>query len=302
MSSRKRGTESSLELLLDTICNTFGGVLFVAILIIIMLRMTSKNQLVEAAAPISESTQLELEKKHAELEGAIETLKLAGASLEVPDKLDETELAELMQELKVKQQDRHELIERQLKTFSTIATHQAQINLTNKELAALDERDRSLAKKLKDAEVALKAETESKSRKVEYAKSHRSSKAEIQTDMRFGRFYIWHRYGPTGQRLGLNTDDYVVLDDTGTAIRTTQNPAAGTVVVDDTKSKNQIISRLSAFNPSRHYICVVVWPDSFDTFQILKKLLVERGFEYRLIPAKNGDSFVDRGGGGSDIQ
>lgn len=33
MGRRRRGSASSLDLLLDTICNTFGGVVFMAILV-----------------------------------------------------------------------------------------------------------------------------------------------------------------------------------------------------------------------------------------------------------------------------
>ena len=35
--------ESSLELLLDTICNTFGGVLFISILVVIMVNLSTKE-------------------------------------------------------------------------------------------------------------------------------------------------------------------------------------------------------------------------------------------------------------------
>ena len=52
MSRRKRTADSSLELLLDTICNTFGGVLFRAILICVLLRMASPlEQLVTEQDP-----------------------------------------------------------------------------------------------------------------------------------------------------------------------------------------------------------------------------------------------------------
>ena len=38
MSNRRRAGDSSLELLLDTITNTFGGILFLAILVSLLLR------------------------------------------------------------------------------------------------------------------------------------------------------------------------------------------------------------------------------------------------------------------------
>ena len=43
--------DSSLELLLDTITNTFGGILFLALLVVVLLQMTSEATSVEAPNP-----------------------------------------------------------------------------------------------------------------------------------------------------------------------------------------------------------------------------------------------------------
>ena len=41
MSRKPNDDDGSLELLLDTICNTFGGVLFISILVILLLNLSS---------------------------------------------------------------------------------------------------------------------------------------------------------------------------------------------------------------------------------------------------------------------
>lgn len=43
MSRRSAAKQDSLELLLDTICNTFGGVLFIAILMVLLLQQTGQG-------------------------------------------------------------------------------------------------------------------------------------------------------------------------------------------------------------------------------------------------------------------
>ena len=43
MSRRRSRKQDSLELLLDTICNTFGGVLFIAILVVMLLQQTGRG-------------------------------------------------------------------------------------------------------------------------------------------------------------------------------------------------------------------------------------------------------------------
>ncbi|MFM8777733.1 MAG: hypothetical protein ACKOEF_00425, partial [Acidimicrobiaceae bacterium] len=70
MSARRRRTDdSSLELLLDTITNTFGGILFIAILLSLLLKTGSRNAR-EAAShvePLSAVEQAELESRVADL-------------------------------------------------------------------------------------------------------------------------------------------------------------------------------------------------------------------------------------------
>ncbi len=302
MSNRKRGNESSLELLLDTICNTFGGVLFVAILIVVMLRMTSKTQTAGDVAQVSEAEQLELEQQQAELREAIEMLRRAGAGLDESVEVADSQTAELLETFKAKQRARQGLLHDRLKTLGSIAEHQARTNQTARELEQMEQRGQLLTKKRQDLETTLKAEVASRSQKVEYSSTHQTGKQEIQTVLRYGRFYVWHRHGPSGDRWGLNTDEFVVLDASDAELRTTPMPHAGTIVADTSKALQQLSTRFNQFNPTRDYIGIVVWPDSFEQFRLLKKVLIQRGFEYRLIPAKQGDSFRDRGGSSDGVQ
>lgn len=66
---RNRDTESSLELLLDTMCNTFGGVMFIAIALVVVLSMTTqvKNAMSENKPEITQERLEELQKKLEEL-------------------------------------------------------------------------------------------------------------------------------------------------------------------------------------------------------------------------------------------
>jgi hypothetical protein len=287
---------------LDTICNTFGGVLFVAILIVIMLQMTSKTEAEGETPQVSEADQLQLEQQHAELQTTMETLHRAAAALDEPDEAADAAAAELLKEVKDKQDARHQRLQQRLKALDSIAEHQSRINETAREIAQDQKRANAITEKKQSLETTLKTEIAKRSQKVEYSQAHWSGKQEIQTDMRYGRFYLWHRYGPSGRRLGLNTDEYVVLRETPTELFTTQMPHAGTIVADTPTSTSDLTERLRRFSPDRDYICVVVWPDSFEQFRHLKKLLVQLGFEYRLIPAKNGDKFRDRGGASEGVQ
>ena len=61
--SRRRGEEeSSLELLLDTMCNTFGGVMFIAISLLVILSVMTKDIPMEQEKPMdAETLQQEIE-------------------------------------------------------------------------------------------------------------------------------------------------------------------------------------------------------------------------------------------------
>jgi len=45
MNRKQVQSEGSLDLLLDTICNTFGGVVFIALLVVLLLRLSPIKQL-----------------------------------------------------------------------------------------------------------------------------------------------------------------------------------------------------------------------------------------------------------------
>ena len=60
--------------------------------------------------------------------------------------------------------------------------------------------------------------------------------------------------------------------------------------------------KLTEFDNRRYYLALVVWGDSFDVFQLLKNLVVNLGFEYRLMPVAAGEGILDRGGSERRVQ
>lgn len=301
MSRRRKASESSLELLLDTICNTFGGVLFVAILIVVMLKMTSRIEASIDADEVSEADMAELTRQQANLAETLQTLQSVAAQLDGQLQGKE-KAAELIAELSSAQEARRSLTKARLEVLSKVAEHQASTNKTAAELAKLQSRMEAANQRHQQVAAELKSEVDKRSRRVEFSAKRSTGKQEIQTILRYGRFYIWHRHGPDGERLGLNTDEFVVLSEDRRAAHTTPIPGAGTPVVGSDESDRQLKGRLQTFSPSRDYIAIVVWPDSYGDFASLKKALVESGFEYRLIPATDDSSFTDRGGSGGGVQ
>jgi hypothetical protein len=128
----------------------------------------------------------------------------------------------------------------------------------------------------------------------------RSLKDSVGVIVRFNRLYVWHNYDALG-RAGLNTDEFVVVENRGTHLVTIPKPYAG-VPLGESDSAAQITARLRQFDPSDVYLTVVIWGDSFQSFQTLKNTIVGLGFEYRLMPMADGQSVFDRGGTDSRVQ
>jgi hypothetical protein len=295
MSHRRREAESSLELLMDTICDTLSSILFVAVLVLVMLRMTSKAEVEGSASQVSEVEQLDLERQQQELQGLIETLRQAATALDKPTDLVEPRIAALSAELHERRRIHQDLLQQRLAILDRIGNRQASINEVARTIAGLMKREKDAAKRRDDLKDSLKKEIASRSQHVEYSRVRQTGKQEIQAVLRYGRFYIWHKHGPSGQRLGLNTDEFVVLSENAAEVRSTPMPFAGTVASDTAHAAQQLVARLIGFSPDRDYIGVLVWQDSFEQFRFLKKVLVQKGFEYRLIPANDGDRFNDHG-------
>ena len=69
------------------------------------------------------------------------------------------------------------------------------------------------------------------------------------------------------------------------ALRSGSNHAgSGTAVDPAGRNRAALAGKLSAFDPNKHYLAIFVWPDSFEHFGVIRDLMVDKRFEYRLVP------------------
>jgi len=303
MSRRKRQSESSLELLLDTICNTFGGVLFLSILIVVLLQMSGRSNSSTTAPDVSSADLAALEQRHTEVSSALESLQAAAAEQRaLADQFAKPENVRLLNDLRSLEDRRDSLRSRRSASVSHIGQLQQRIEGTNADLRGLDAKLADLHLRVENAERSLKDEIAKRTTAAQLPRQHATVKREVGILVRYGRLYLWHRYDGQGNRMGVNTDDMVVVKDHGSYLETTPKPFAGVPLDIATDQGNQIRLKLSIFDPRTVYVAVVIWDDSFEQFQSLKKVLIERGFEYRLMPISEGESVRDHGGTGRNVQ
>lgn len=305
MKRRQGPSAGSLDLLLDTICNTFGGVLFLAILFAVLLRNPRAEPTPE------EPTQEEYEEASLKMLALENQLQEAQARLETLQRAAETQ-TDLMQQIatpegnvaiahwKATQAQYDALAAVRLKVLARLDARQAALDQSNADNLDLDEQLKHLTEALRMAEIELKKEVEARTQNARLPKQRTSAKMEIATVMRYGRFYIWHKQvGPFGK--DLNTDEFVIVADETHQVEVTPKPYAGTPINSSPESREALKKRLSAFRPDRVLIAVVVFDDSFDRFQDLKRVLIEQGFDYRILP-KGDEPIYDRGGSGGKVQ
>lgn len=281
--------QSSLELLLDTISNTFGGVLFMAILIAILLQMSGKPSGPQKEQP--EIPQADLIALKQQLDEAInqraalrQALKAQSATR---DKLRQEDLQPQVEALAALRARRNELQAKKLEQLAEISREQIEINELSKQISALNEQLAAARREAAAARAALKSEIESRTRSTSLPKTRTSSKREVALLARYGRLYFIYNYSGPWERT-LNLKHMVVVDEDGSSRTLTPKPYAGLRLADD--GFQQELTRRLKQHPARDwYVAVAVWGDSFAEFARLRAALVELGYDYRLLLIQPGE-------------
>lgn len=310
--ARKKAADSSLELLLDTITNTFGSVLFLTILVTLLLR-TGGDESKDTRSiepPVSEDEQFALESRIAT---AVEDCERLQAQL--------AEIAPVDPGLSTLQTMILEKTKETFRLLADVGVQDARTLAEQRRAVAADAEIERISTAL--AETKLRAEREAERRRVleeEAARLARlavdldrpldsmeivqtavlpvlgaTQKKEIGLYMRYGRLYVMHRWSDEGERLGPNTEHFVVVSKADGTQTATARPDAG-VIADAATIQRELKQLLSRFPADRWVVGLVVYDDSFSQFQAVKAALVELGYQYNPIRTGQGNPVRDRGG------
>lgn len=322
MRRRRGGSDSgSLEMLLDTICNTFGGVLFLAMLVSIMLaqtrRKTEADEVTDEPRPaVSTADLVRLEANAARLALEIEALDDSnGAIRDLAEGFGDPRQDELLAARERAERELSRLESRRAALLQDLATAQAAIAQARAVAASMERSTRSLADRVNDARTRLeKALSERKElvgsattialaaqERAAFQTGGQSPRERLTTKKEFGlllkhgRMYLMKKL--QGGELVVNTADFIVE---GGLIRNTATAKPhGGIDLKRAEGRDQAIARvLEPFSFAAWYPCLVVYPDSFAEFLPLKAALVSRGYDYRLLPTS--DSVFD--GNNADVR
>lgn len=306
MSRRQASRQDSLELLLDTICNTFGGVLFIAILVVLLLQQSGTGPSPEtpAAAPVS---PVEMQSLTLRMEAAVDELARLRENRDSQNTVIQNFAPDAIRQLLVARDaatSRQEslqvvvdqLLVQNIETAARVESLEVENETTQEKLEEAQARLKTMQAKLEEAR-----EKRVKIARLPVLRSARG-KQEIGLVLRYGRLYVWHKYGPDQDRLGLNTDDFVVVSEEDGALVTRPKPTGGVVVDESPESQAAVRGVLGRFNPRTSYLVIIARPDSYDVFAHVRDWMLDMGLEYRLMPLGMDDAITDRGGRGGQVQ
>lgn len=273
---RRSQDESSLELLLDTICNTFGGIVFISLLVVVLLSMSSKE---EGSEPPSQEAQLAMKQaeiQREDLTAKLERLKSLAADQElVTGELISEEVIALASQLKDAEDQKANLVVQQSKANGDLTEVQSEINDVSVEA---QKRTAALNAARDDAEALeklLEQEIKKKSKEAIIPKARESRMDTITYFLKGGKLY--------GPRLSSNTSDFTTrATAAGTEVR--ENPSGGITVKADRSNASQVAAKFRDISANDYAIQVFVWPDSYELWENVREILDDRGYKKALKP------------------
>ncbi|MDO4558467.1 MAG: hypothetical protein Q4C47_05840 [Planctomycetia bacterium] len=295
MRRRGRGCGNSLELLLDTICNMFGGILFLAMLVTLLLqssetldRLSGQDQYQRAEVLRQTLAQLTVDRDR--LRESMERIRQQIESLITP------ELVENYRILRSAQVMRADLERQRKELADSVEQLRREIEVRTREQKRRERQEKELREEVRVAEESLVRYREQRTTSLRLPRMRSSgTSGYVGIVLRFGKAYFWHDPAALHRdELRLNERDFVVVENRGSrGLVTIPDPLRGLDPTDPDELR-QFTTTLRSFPRSRWRVAFLVHDDSFETFQKLKSIAVNEGFEYQI--AFDDGNIVDRGG------
>lgn len=297
MMKRGRRIEASdpLELLLDTVSNVFGGIMFLTLLAILLIVDRGKSQLdlpekAEPEKPTIEIAYEQLASKMDELDFALESQSRTLASV-IPSEDAELQLKEFEQFEKEIAQLRNQ-VERASKELEDQMLQNEQLESSREDLEKqLNEKRAEVQAKIADLEKAR----EKAIRRVSFSLLREASTQEVVLLIRYGKLY---RLTNSEDKNDVCTQD-ISVEGVYPDQTFQPRPEAGERISQHLFEKT--LRFLRPYPPSSYHVTIAVWDDSFAEFNILRNVLVGSGYSFRTLIC-NKESVLGFGGNTGFVQ
>jgi len=271
--------ESSLELLLDTICNMFGGIVLIAILLAVLSKEMGKpeKQNQNVSEPVTAQQQYRLiilsneyirvlgdVKKYSNIVGANKT--------QYSEELKTTLIKEIN-----RQKHKNERFESK-----------------NQELQNDNE---VLKEKLKNASTEINESKKKDKLQVRVPSAREVSKEPILVIIKNGKYYslIKMRPGDTPDNRPHDESMFKLSQLPDTFVIQLSENAQGERIEDNIPTRGHIHDMLQNINSDSEYLMFLVYTDSFEDFNKLKRNLIKKSISYNWIPLEMSQEFIPIG-------
>jgi len=285
MNLRRKTPPDSLYLLLDTLCNAFGGIILLAVLVVLL---TSKEKSQNTTSSDSqEMLQRRLTVAQTNLQQSLQLAASLNAKANDPRWKQQVALLSTRKELQDAIQQTRDTVAQnskeldaasaadpseRLKFLNTqLASTQARKLEVKNSLAAADENIKRLKQRLADMERQVTAKLDELQRTLRLPKEHETGKQVIYIIARYGRIYTCRNYD-----LSRNEADIVW---TTTLTGEKAEPVQGRGI-DPQLNAEGLKNFFKNMSDNSAYVAFCVFEDSFPAFIRAKQLAAESGLAY----------------------
>lgn len=286
MRRQNSGDISSFDLLLDTMCNTFGGVVFIALLLSILVGSTSRNTAKPAQQEGPSLSEIEAFAEENRLLLECSQLNIAIQAIEpvnVPDTIRANTTVKSLSEI----QDAN------MNMTEELAQLTQQQQLLEREISELDESAINLTVSARDIqEQILRIKEELRQQRDRSTLKVRLPRVRSRPGMRSvffviakGRFYCINDVSApfTDQGREYDLQDVDVEFGEGQAVVEIR-PESGQVIRPGSEHQGKLAMALNNCNKNIEVIDFSVRRDSFAEYNYVKQIFVSRGYSYNWDP------------------
>ncbi|HQX54100.1 MAG TPA: hypothetical protein PLR25_29565 [Planctomycetaceae bacterium] len=282
--SRKAATGDSLDLLLDTICNTFGGILFIAMLVVILTNKASQDAAPSTPTAESSRTLRKLRGELTESESRLTKLRRAVRQKEdLERRFADPESLALLESLRSLDENSDSLMHERAEKLSDVAESQADLEDTARKLEQLAEQMAQARERLRKEKENLEREASVRARTSAAPQQRTTQKLPLVFFLKGGRLSSYASRDTDGSLVHNEAETKVTEEAPGKKYVEPVSGSGLVVAIDDSNAE-EIARRLSGFDKQRFHLTVFVFKDSFGQFESLKNQMIRSGFEYRLLP------------------
>lgn len=274
--ARKAKANDSLDLFLDTICNAFGGIIFICILLSLLIQLRDR---VESSDPASSTSAYENED---EVKAEIAKLQNERHELESLRKSvrsnlathDSSELQQVQAEIEVLRPQLSKALDTQSELTLKAITQRNDNKALKDEIDSIDQKLADGKAEVEQLASTVQLESDKREFKVSVPRVRETDKSNVIYMMRYGQIF------QVKLRDGQFNSNHVNVKSLLSVDSISPRRDAGWNV--DDLGIAEFTRSFSYTDPKNHFISLAVWSDSFDQFTKVKKKLIDTGYEYDL--------------------